>query len=186
MRRRCRPGPDADQIDRNIGEMLAAFQLGDVELMHKYYADNVTFVSGAYEPPIVGWQNYVPLYQQPARGISGNAADPAEHDRVPARRRCLGDVSVGIRFDAERTAVFHARPDDADIQQGGRKLADRAQPHVGTPCDACSRTTTRAHRSRRRPRRNLNDDLEREAPQRSKAPNTPPDPQPRHRHEKHA
>jgi ketosteroid isomerase-like protein len=58
------PGSDADQIDRAIGEMLAAFELGDVELMHKYYADNVTFVSGAYEPPIVGWQNYVPLFQR--------------------------------------------------------------------------------------------------------------------------
>jgi len=57
-------GSDADQIDHNIGEMLAAFQLGNVEMMHKYYADSVTFVSGAYEPPIVGWQNYVPLFQR--------------------------------------------------------------------------------------------------------------------------
>jgi ketosteroid isomerase-like protein len=58
------PGSDADQIDHSIGEMLAGFQLGRVEMMHKYYADNVTFVSGAYEPPIQGWQNYVPLYQK--------------------------------------------------------------------------------------------------------------------------
>ncbi len=58
------PGSDADQIDHAIGEMLAGFELGDVEMMHKYYADNVTFVSGAYEPPIVGWQAYVPLFQR--------------------------------------------------------------------------------------------------------------------------
>lgn len=57
-------GSDADQIDHSIGEMLAGFQLGNVETMHKYYADNVTFVSGAYEPPIVGWQNYVPLFER--------------------------------------------------------------------------------------------------------------------------
>ncbi len=57
-------GSDADQIDHDIGEMLAAFQIGNVEMMHKYYADNVTFVSGGYEPPVVGWQNYVPLYQR--------------------------------------------------------------------------------------------------------------------------
>lgn len=57
-------GSDADQIDRDIGEMLAGFELGNVDEMHKYYSDNVTFVSGAYEPPIVGWQNYVPLYQR--------------------------------------------------------------------------------------------------------------------------
>jgi ketosteroid isomerase-like protein len=65
------PGSDADQIERAIGEMLAGFQLGDVELMHKHYADNVTFVSGAYEPPIVGWQNYVPLYQRQREGFQG-------------------------------------------------------------------------------------------------------------------
>ena len=57
-------GSDAEQIDHDIGEMLAGFQLGNIEMMHKYYADNVTFVSGAFEPPIVGWQNYVPLYQR--------------------------------------------------------------------------------------------------------------------------
>jgi ketosteroid isomerase-like protein len=64
-------GPDSDQIDRNIGQMLAAFQVGDVELMHKFYSDNVTFVSGAYEPPIVGWQNYVPLYQRQRAAFQG-------------------------------------------------------------------------------------------------------------------
>jgi ketosteroid isomerase-like protein len=57
-------GSDAEQIDHDIGEMLAGFQLGNIEMMHKYYADNVTFVSGAFEPPIAGWQNYVPLYQR--------------------------------------------------------------------------------------------------------------------------
>ena len=58
------PLPDTDQIENNIGEMLAAFQLGNVEEMHKYYADNVTFVSSDYGPPLIGWQNYVPLYQR--------------------------------------------------------------------------------------------------------------------------
>ena len=58
------PVPVSDQIDRTIGEMLGAFQIGDVEMMHKYYADNVTFVSGEFEPPIVGWQKYAPLYQR--------------------------------------------------------------------------------------------------------------------------
>jgi ketosteroid isomerase-like protein len=64
-------GSDADQINRNIGEMLAYFELGNVDMMHKYYADNVTFVSGAYEPPIAGWQNYVPLYQRQRASFQG-------------------------------------------------------------------------------------------------------------------
>jgi ketosteroid isomerase-like protein len=64
-------GSDADQIDHSIGDMLGAFQIGNAELMHKYYADNVTFVSGAYEPPIVGWQNYVPLYERQRAAFQG-------------------------------------------------------------------------------------------------------------------
>jgi ketosteroid isomerase-like protein len=61
----------SEQIDRDIGEMLGAFQLGDIKTMHKYYSDNATFVSGDYEPPIVGWQNYVPLYQREAAQFQG-------------------------------------------------------------------------------------------------------------------
>lgn len=64
-------GSDADQIENAIGQMLAGFQLGKVDLMHKYYADNVTFVSGAYEPPIAGWQNYVPVYQREFAAFQG-------------------------------------------------------------------------------------------------------------------
>jgi ketosteroid isomerase-like protein len=59
------------QIDQAIGEMLGAFQLGDVEMMHKYYADNATFVSGSYAPPVVGWQNYAPIYQSGMSGFQG-------------------------------------------------------------------------------------------------------------------
>ena len=59
------------QIDQVIGEMLGAFQLGDIEMMHKYYADNATFVSGSYAPPVVGWQNYVPIYQAGMTGFQG-------------------------------------------------------------------------------------------------------------------
>jgi ketosteroid isomerase-like protein len=63
--------PISTQIDQAIGEMLGAFQLGDIETMHKYYADNATFVSGSYAPPVVGWQNYVPIYQSGMAGFQG-------------------------------------------------------------------------------------------------------------------
>ena len=56
--------PDSDQIEYNIGQMLAAFQMGDADGMHKYYSDNATFVrSGAFAPPIVGWQPYAADYK---------------------------------------------------------------------------------------------------------------------------
>ena len=61
----------ADEINHNIGEMLGAWQVGDVEAMHKYYADDATWVSGSYDPPIAGWQNYVPKYLQQRKGFTG-------------------------------------------------------------------------------------------------------------------
>lgn len=63
--------PEADRIERGIGEMLAAFQIGNLEMMHKYYADNATFVRSVYEPPLVGWQNYAALYQNQRAGFQG-------------------------------------------------------------------------------------------------------------------
>lgn len=58
------PLPPADEIDHDIGEMLGAQQLGNLEAMHKYYADSATFVSGNYGPPIVGWNNWAAGYER--------------------------------------------------------------------------------------------------------------------------
>lgn len=64
-------GPVASQIDTDIGEMLGAFQVGNIEAMHKYYADNATFVRGTFEPPVVGWQNYAALYDKERAAFQG-------------------------------------------------------------------------------------------------------------------
>lgn len=61
----------AEEIDHDIGEMLGAWQVGDVEAMHKYYADDATWVSGSYDPPVAGWQNYVQQYLQQRKDLSG-------------------------------------------------------------------------------------------------------------------
>jgi ketosteroid isomerase-like protein len=58
------PMPDEQQIDYAISEMLGAWQLGDVDRLHKSYGDDAVFVSGVWAPPIFGWSNYLPLYQQ--------------------------------------------------------------------------------------------------------------------------
>lgn len=57
------PVPENHVIDVAISEMLGAWQLGDVEKMHKYYADEVLVVSGAWAPPIFTWANYLPAYE---------------------------------------------------------------------------------------------------------------------------
>jgi ketosteroid isomerase-like protein len=58
------PLPDEQQVDYTISEMLGAWQLGDVERMHKDYADDVTIVNGIYAPPVFGWTSYLALYAQ--------------------------------------------------------------------------------------------------------------------------
>lgn len=58
------PMTDEQQIDYLISEMLGAWQIGDVERMHKDYADDVSIVNGGWAPPILGWAKYAALYQQ--------------------------------------------------------------------------------------------------------------------------
>ncbi|HXN22424.1 MAG TPA: nuclear transport factor 2 family protein [Candidatus Dormibacteraeota bacterium] len=58
------PIPDDRAIDALISEMLGAWQLGDLAGLHKYIADDVVVVSGAWEPPVAGWDNYAQAYQR--------------------------------------------------------------------------------------------------------------------------
>ena len=55
---------DEQQIDYLLSEMLGAWQIGDVEKLHATYADDVSMVSGGWAPPVIGWANYSPLFQQ--------------------------------------------------------------------------------------------------------------------------
>lgn len=55
--------PDEQKIDYAIGQMLAAWQLGDTASMHKYYAEDVSVVAGTWTPPAMSWTNYAAAYQ---------------------------------------------------------------------------------------------------------------------------
>ena len=65
------PMSPGDELDADIGQMLAGLQVGNIELMHKYYADNATFVSSTYAPPIVGFDTWAAGYQRQRAGFSG-------------------------------------------------------------------------------------------------------------------
>jgi len=58
------PLTDEQQIDYTLSDMLGAWQLGDIEKLHKDYADDVAMVNGSWAPPIFGWTNYLAIYQQ--------------------------------------------------------------------------------------------------------------------------
>ena len=58
------PLSDEQQIDYMLSEMLGAWQLGDIEKLHSTYADDVSMVNGSWAPPVIGWTNYLVIYQQ--------------------------------------------------------------------------------------------------------------------------
>jgi ketosteroid isomerase-like protein len=102
--------PVLQQIDQAIGQMLGAFQIGDLEMMHKSYADNATFVSGSYAPPVVGWQNYAPIYQRGMAGFQG----------IQLMRRNTyifnhGDVAWAM-YQWELISTFNGQPYSAEGQ----------------------------------------------------------------------
>jgi ketosteroid isomerase-like protein len=55
---------DEEQINTLISEMLGAWQVGDIDRLHKTYADDVSVVNGAWAPPVTGWVNFLPEYQK--------------------------------------------------------------------------------------------------------------------------
>ena len=67
--------PDSQAIDLAIGEALGYWQIGDAESMHKYYAEDVVVVSGAWEPPVIGWDNFLRSYQAQRAQVSGTRMD---------------------------------------------------------------------------------------------------------------
>ena len=63
--------PDSQMVDQIVGEALGYWQIGDVESLHKYYAEDVVVVSGMWEPPVIGWSNYAKAYQEQRSRVTG-------------------------------------------------------------------------------------------------------------------
>ena len=69
------PMNDTQAVDLAIGQSLGYWQIGDVESLHKYYADDVVVVTGDWAPPIIGWDNYVKAYQVQRARVTGGRMD---------------------------------------------------------------------------------------------------------------
>jgi ketosteroid isomerase-like protein len=67
--------PDSQAIDQAIGEAMGYWQIGDAESLHKYYSADVVLVSGAWEPPVIGWDNFLKAYQAQRAQVSGARMD---------------------------------------------------------------------------------------------------------------
>jgi ketosteroid isomerase-like protein len=82
------PLPDSQDIELRTSQMLAAWQIGDEQLLHSFYADDVLVVSGAWEPPLQGWQNYLRAYQAQRARTQGTRLD-----RTNTFTKVLGDMA---------------------------------------------------------------------------------------------
>ena len=81
--------PDNPAIDLLVTQMLGAWQAGDTEGMHKFYADDITVISGAWEPPIFGWANYARASQAQFARTSGSRLD-----RTNSFTKVMGDTAL--------------------------------------------------------------------------------------------
>jgi ketosteroid isomerase-like protein len=99
--------PDEQVLDRNMSEMLGAWQVGDANKLHTYYADDVTIVSGAFEPPIAGWANYLAAYERQRQRLGA-----LRLDRRNTLIRVQGDTAWAS-YQWEFEAVVDGKPTNA-------------------------------------------------------------------------
>jgi len=80
--------PDNAAIDLQVTQMLGAWQAGDADGMQKFYADDVVVISGGWEPPLMGWENYARAYQAQIARSSGSRLE-----RTNSYIKVMGDTA---------------------------------------------------------------------------------------------
>ena len=69
------PMTDTQAVDLAVGQSLGYWQIGDIDSLHKYYADDVIVVTGDWSPPLIGWDNYAKAYQTQRARVTGGRMD---------------------------------------------------------------------------------------------------------------
>jgi len=101
--------PDQAKIDNIIGQMLGAWQVGDVEKLHATIADDISVVSGVWGPPVIGWANYAASYQMQRSRIQQVRM---ERSNTLIRIAPAGSVAWAC-YQCEFTAVVDGNPTSA-------------------------------------------------------------------------
>jgi len=102
--------PDEQRIDYLISEMLGAWQVGDVDKLHKCIADDISVVNGFWAPPVIGWDNYLAQYKlQRAR------TQQVRLDRTNTLVRLSGKFAWAS-YQWDFSAVVDGQPDTAQGQ----------------------------------------------------------------------
>lgn len=135
-------GPDPQAIDQAIGEALGYWQIGDAEALHKYYAEDVVVVSGAWEPPVVGWNNFLKAYQMQRAQVSGvridrsNTLIKVNGNTAWATYQFLYTAQVSgnaMQFRGHTTLLLAKQGDRWLITLNHSSVVDSANPESSTP-----------------------------------------------------
>jgi ketosteroid isomerase-like protein len=142
--------PDAQAVDQTIGESLGYWQIGDVESLHKYYAEDVVLVSGAWEPPIIGWDNFLKAYKAQRADVSGTRMDRsntlikvngdsawATYQFIYAAQK---DGKVA-QFRGHTTLILLKRADRWVITLNHSSVVDSSIPESAAPMDSAQPVT---------------------------------------------
>jgi ketosteroid isomerase-like protein len=139
------PIPDSQAIDQAIGEALGYWQIGDVESMHKYYADDVVVVSGLWEPPVVGWDNFVKAYQAQRARVSGTHMDRSNTiikvngNSAWATYQFIYAAQMGgqvVQYRGHTTVVLAKQGDRWLITLNHSSVVDSSAPAPAAPMDS--------------------------------------------------
>ena len=137
--------PDSQAIDQAIGEALGYWQIGDAESLHKYYTDDVVLVSGAWEPPVIGWDNFLKAYQAQRAQVNG-----ARMDRSNTLIKVNGNWAWAtyqfiyvaqmegkvVQFRGHTTLFLTKQGDRWVITLNHSSVVDSSLPEPGTPLDS--------------------------------------------------
>lgn len=99
--------PDSQGIDLLVSQMLGAWQAGDVDSLHKFYADDITVISGAWEPPLFGWANYARAYQAQIARTS-----VPRLERTNSFTKVMGDTAV-VTYQWQFAGTVDGKPAQA-------------------------------------------------------------------------
>ena len=129
--------PDEQRIDYLISEMLGAWQVGDVDKLHKCIADDVSVVNGFWAPPVIGWENYLASYKSQRL-----RTQQVRLDRTNTLIRLAGKFAwASYQWDfsavvdgqpdaaqGQTTLVFEKRGDDWVVVHNHTSLVQASQP----------------------------------------------------------
>jgi uncharacterized protein (TIGR02246 family) len=101
------PLNDEQAVDYLISSMLAVWQIGDVDKLHQFYADDVTVVNGVWGPPVIGWANFAAVYQQQRA-----RAQQVRMDRTNTMIRIAG-TTAWVCYQWDFTGVVDGQPSRA-------------------------------------------------------------------------